>query len=143
MAQKSNKSSLFLIELIVGLLFFSLCSAVCVQLFARAHLIKENTAQLNKAITLSQSVAEIFRSAGGSSEALVSYLDGAVQNGQEILFAPEENVRLTVTITNRSENLANAKIQYEYDGVSIYELDVTSYNGSSGLALTDNGEGQP
>lgn len=143
MAQKSNKSSLFLIELIVGLLFFSLCSAVCVQLFARAHLIKENTAQLNKAITLSQSVAEIFRSAGGSSEALVSYLDGAVRNDQEILFAPEENVQLTVTITNRSENLANAKIQYEYDGVSIYELDVTSYNGSSGLAHTDNGEGQP
>lgn len=143
MTQKNNKSSLFLIELIVGLLFFSICSTICVQLFVKAHLIKENTAQLNKAITLSQSVAEIFRSTGGSSEALVSYLDGATQNGPEILFAPEENVQLTVTVTDHSDNLATAKIRYEYDGVSIYELDVTSYNGPSGLAHTDSREGQP
>ena len=30
-------SSLFLMELILAILFFSVASAVCVQLFARAH----------------------------------------------------------------------------------------------------------
>ena len=35
----AKRSSLFLLELIIAILFFSLTSAVCVQIFVRAHLI--------------------------------------------------------------------------------------------------------
>ena len=36
----AKRSSLFLLELIIAILFFSLTSAVCVQFFARAHQIQ-------------------------------------------------------------------------------------------------------
>ena len=43
-------SSLFLMELILAILFFSVASAVCVQLFARAHTASEQSAALNRAV---------------------------------------------------------------------------------------------
>ena len=43
----AKRSSLFLLELIIAILFFSLTSAVCVQFFARAHQISRQTQELN------------------------------------------------------------------------------------------------
>ena len=43
----AKRSSLFLLELIIAILFFSLTSAVCVQIFVRAHLISRQTQELN------------------------------------------------------------------------------------------------
>ena len=42
----AKRSSLFLLELIIAILFFSLTSAVCVQFFARAHQISRQTQEL-------------------------------------------------------------------------------------------------
>ena len=38
----NSRSSLFLIELIIAILFFSLVSAVCLRAFARSHILTEN-----------------------------------------------------------------------------------------------------
>ena len=46
----AKRSSLFLLELIIAILFFSLTSAVCVQFFARAHQISRQTQELNAAL---------------------------------------------------------------------------------------------
>ena len=46
----AKRSSLFLLELIIAILFFSLTSAVCVQIFVRAHLISRQTQELNTAL---------------------------------------------------------------------------------------------
>ena len=46
----AKRSSLFLLELIIAILFFSLTSAVCVQIFVRAHLISRQTQELNMAL---------------------------------------------------------------------------------------------
>ena len=43
MKQKSSRSALFLMELIFSILFFALASAVCVQLFVKAHLLSVST----------------------------------------------------------------------------------------------------
>ena len=55
---KHSKSSLFLMELIVAILFFSLASAVCIRLFVKAHLISRETIEQNHAITITQNFAE-------------------------------------------------------------------------------------
>ena len=41
MSQKGHRSSLFLLELILVIFFFSLASAVCIQLFVKAHLTEQ------------------------------------------------------------------------------------------------------
>ena len=62
-------SSLFLMELILAILFFSVASAVCVQLFARAHTASEQSAALNRAVLAAESAAEAFKGAADLDEA--------------------------------------------------------------------------
>lgn len=56
----AKRSSLFLLELIIAILFFSLTSAVCVQFFVRAHLISRQTRELNQALEKVSGCTEIF-----------------------------------------------------------------------------------
>ena len=62
----AKRSSLFLLELIIAILFFSLTSAVCVQFFARAHQISRQTQELNAALEKVSGCTEIFLSGGVS-----------------------------------------------------------------------------
>ena len=56
----AKRSSLFLLELIIAILFFSLTSAVCVQFFARAHQISRQTQELNAALERYPAVRRFF-----------------------------------------------------------------------------------
>lgn len=63
---RRSKSTLFLLELIFSIFFFAITSAVCAQIFARAHVLSSSTADLNHAIVCVESAAEIFHSGDGS-----------------------------------------------------------------------------
>lgn len=56
----AKRSSLFLLELIIAILFFSLTSAVCVQIFVRAHLISRQTQEQNMALEKISGFMEVF-----------------------------------------------------------------------------------
>ncbi|MCI8549255.1 MAG: hypothetical protein HFI68_01465 [Lachnospiraceae bacterium] len=71
MSQREHRSSLFLLELILVIFFFSLASAVCIQLFVKAHLTEKETKELNRAVPLAESGAEAFHSVSGNLEELV------------------------------------------------------------------------
>jgi hypothetical protein len=58
----SRRSSLFLLELMIAILFFCLCSAVCVRLFVQSHTVSAHTQELSMAMNQTKSFAEIFRS---------------------------------------------------------------------------------
>lgn len=60
----NSRSSLFLIELIIAILFFSLVSAVCLRAFARSHILTENARDLNAALMHVESTAELLRAGG-------------------------------------------------------------------------------
>lgn len=62
---KHSKSALFLMELIVAILFFSLGSTVCIQLFVRSHLLSEQTVNQNNALIHAQNLTELFLSTEG------------------------------------------------------------------------------
>ena len=64
----NSKSSLFLIELIVTLCFFSLASVVCVRLFIYAHKVSIESRRETLAIQISQNAAECFIAADGDPE---------------------------------------------------------------------------
>lgn len=57
---QKSKSALFLMELIIVILFFALTSAVCMQVFVKAHLIAEDTNSMNQAILAANNAAESF-----------------------------------------------------------------------------------
>lgn len=57
---KASRSSLFLIELTISILFFALASAACIQLFVKAHLLDQNTQEINQTVVWSQNLAELW-----------------------------------------------------------------------------------
>lgn len=61
---KKSRSSLFLMELIIVVLFFSLTSAVCLQVFVKAHSIDRETKNINSAVMWGDNLSEIFYEVG-------------------------------------------------------------------------------
>ncbi len=61
-----SKSGLFLIELIISIMFFSLCSVVCVNLFLSAHNIAKESEERNGAVAAAQTAVEIYKEGGMS-----------------------------------------------------------------------------
>ena len=67
---QAHKSSLFLMELIIAIVFFALASSVCLQLFVKSHLLSRQTKELNTAVNLCSSAAESIHQCEGSEEVL-------------------------------------------------------------------------
>lgn len=61
-----SKSSLFLMELILVILFFSIAGAICIQIFVKAHLLSRSASELNRAVALAQSAAAGLEAGNGS-----------------------------------------------------------------------------
>ena len=61
MQQPSKRSSLFLLELILAIAFFSIAAAICVQFFVRSHTLEKESTELNYAVHKATSAAEEFR----------------------------------------------------------------------------------
>lgn len=58
---RARSSSLFLMELIIAILFFSVGSAVCVQFFVKSHLLNHDSDALNHAVNECAGTAEIIQ----------------------------------------------------------------------------------
>lgn len=66
---RPQTSSLFLMELILAILFFSIASAVCVQFFVKSHLLSRHSQELSHAVNECSSIAEICKVSDGLSNA--------------------------------------------------------------------------
>lgn len=67
---RARSSSLFLMELILAILFFSITSAVCVQFFVKSHLLSRESKALSQAVNECSNIAELYDSADSVEEAL-------------------------------------------------------------------------
>ncbi|MDO4552018.1 MAG: hypothetical protein Q4C22_00620 [Bacillota bacterium] len=61
----SARTGLFLAELIIMLLIFALCAAVCMRMFGAAQVNSDRSRDLNWASLRVQSAAECYKAAGG------------------------------------------------------------------------------
>lgn len=72
---KHSKTSLFLMELIISILFFTISGAVCVQLFVKAHQISTNSVSLNHSMRWCENIAELLQAYEGDLAKVVSVLE--------------------------------------------------------------------
>lgn len=80
---QKQHSGLFLIELIVSILFFSLAAALCLQLFAKASLKSTQSTQLTHAVLIATSAAEAVENGCIDADALSEYFsEASVENGR-------------------------------------------------------------
>ena len=82
---KHSRSSLFLMEMIIAILFFSLASAVCIQLFAKSHLLSTQTVNKNHAVILAQNLAESYLAAEGDLGAMHDLFSPSQQTEEDTM----------------------------------------------------------
>lgn len=126
---KKSRSSLFLIELTISILFFALASAACIQLFVKAHLLDQKTQEANEAVVWSQNLAELWNASNADillvynllCEQYGSRQSGFYMNndGNAIFFFFDENWDFSDNISTR--------ITYRIDFVDY------GYNAETGL----------
>ena len=134
--QHNTRSSLFLIELIIAILFFSLGSAVCVQAFVKAHTLTAQAQDLSFASSTVSSAASAVRYTGGSLDGLQAYFPEAYADGDDVAvgydgaFAPchdPADTAYTLRIhTEPMDGGRTASIRMDdREGTAIYELQLT------------------
>ena len=67
---RAKSSSLFLLELILAILFFSIASAVCVQIFVKSHLLSADAQALNLAVSECSGAAEVIYASEDADDAV-------------------------------------------------------------------------
>lgn len=135
----THKSSLFLMELIIAIAFFTIASAVCIQLFVKSHLLGNDTRELNAAVNLASSAAESFRQCDGSAKKLLALLPELVQTkassmeayyDEQFLSCDKADAAYTMQITlNADEQFSFAQICITDtdDLETIYSLEVQTH----------------
>jgi len=121
---------LFLTELVIVILFFSLSAAVCVKIFATSELLSRTSYDINKSVVMAQNAAECFKAADADIYKTAQMLGGAV-NESTIKIAYDKNWQISesksvfeMIINIKSENaeLKKAEITVYKNNKILYEL---------------------
>lgn len=117
----NNTSSLFLLELILAVLFFSVASALCIQIFTKAHLMSQDARNLNFAVNEVSSMAEQMPDD--------SLQDAAYYDSSYASCKKADAVYVLTVHYEPEDTLLKAHISMDTvaDNRNIYTLDVTKH----------------
>ena len=118
----NNTSSLFLLELILAVLFFSVASALCIQIFTKAHLMSQDARNLNFAVNEVSSMAE--QMPDDSLQDAAAYYDSSYASCKKA-----DAVYVLTVHYEPEDTLLKAYISMDTvaDNRNIYTLDVTKH----------------
>ncbi len=134
-----SKTSLFLMELIITILLFAACSAVCVRLFVTSYVMTKDTVELNEAVSIAQGFAEVMRGTDGDIDSVLEHYPDAVRGGEgffEVFYdgnfetcGYEDAVYVSdVTMTpNGAIQIMKVRVVRLKDYKDIFILDATKY----------------
>lgn len=138
--KNSSKSGIFLMELILSILFFSIAAAVCVKLFVTAHRLSDQSVNLNHAVAMAESIAEAFYGCNGNVGELETLFPDAGMDEQTMLTINNTDQDLGAFVKiNASGELISCEIRigtpqqitaYQEQGTefdSVYELQLTLF----------------
>jgi len=92
-----SKTPLFLMELIVMLLVFSVSAVVCLQVFAGAKRISEESSRLDAAVIQAQTVAEYWKSTHGDLEKTAEMIGASPEENGFVLYDEKKQMHMEFT----------------------------------------------
>lgn len=133
--QKNTRFSLFLIELMIAILFFSLGSAICIQVFVKAYTVNEDAKRLSFASLNASSAASALKYTDGTADSLKEYFPMISQDEKGLVVyydkkfneCKKENSFFTMYITQKqmdSTIYANIRITAPDRPKPVYDLDL-------------------
>ena len=90
-SRHNSGTSLFLMEMILALLFLSLSSAACIQIFAAARKSRLQAEQWNQIQALTTSVGEVLEGTDGTNEQILSLLPGGIKKDTSLIWYYNRN----------------------------------------------------
>ena len=90
-SRHNSGTSLFLMEMILALLFLSLSSAACIQIFAAARKSRLQAEQWNQIQALTTSVGEVLEGTDGTDEQILSLLPGGIKKDTSLIWSYNRN----------------------------------------------------
>jgi len=121
---KVTKSAVFLFELMIIILVFTLAAAVCTQIFASAYTMSTESRELTMSSINAQTIAEQFKSGKSDTEPLYFDSDWALTNRAGASYSVELDER---TASNMREAYVN--VFRIGSGEAIYTLHVKEFTG--------------
>lgn len=138
-----SKTSLFLMELIITILLFAACGAVCVRLFVTSYVMTQDTVELNEAVSIAQGFAEVMRGTDGDIDSVLEHYPRAVRGGEgffEVFYDEDFEIcgyedasyvsDVTMTPNGAIQNMEVRVVRLS-DYKEIYTLDATKYMNST------------
>ena len=130
-------------ELIITILLFAACGAVCVRLFVTSYVMTQDTVELNEAVSIAQGFAEVMRGTDGDIDSVLEHYPDAIRGGEgffEVFYDEDfeicgyENASyvsdVTMTPNGAIQNLEVRVVRLS-DYKEIYTLDATKYMNST------------
>ena len=124
---RKNGSTLFLLEFIIAIFFFTLACAVCIRLFVGSHLTAESNIAKTHAVLWTQNIAEIY-----------SATDGSLDSIYDVLKTTEESFDADTILLNQGtlHMYFNLEWQICKPDAAVYRLDAFLTN--QGLSIVTN-----
>jgi len=73
--RKASKSTLFLMELVLVILLFAFCAAICMGLFGASQKMTDDSDALNHAVAISRTAAGCYKAADGELACMLQLMD--------------------------------------------------------------------
>ena len=134
---RHSKSSLFLMEIILNILFFSILATFCVQIFFKGYQLSKSTEKLHQAVTACTSIAEICQSTDSPEETLSSIYPESMSLNETILIyynkdflaCGKQNAVYRATVDFLPDQLATIHITFldTSTAETLYELSASCY----------------
>lgn len=135
---RARGSSLFLLELILAILFFSLASAVCLRLLTRARLLSRQAEALSYAVSECSKAAELVNASESLSDACsliaAQYPDCTVEehSGAALISSMSEDGQYELSVSlSQKELFLHADISMDSPGKEsaepIYQLEIVHH----------------
>ena len=141
MRKNSSRSGLFLMEIILAILAFSVVSAICLQLFVKAHNLGQDTKDLDMAVREASSIASIINQSESpmevlktlypdskideSSRSAILYYDHAYQPCSSDLSVYQ--IHISSSPIDGQTTAYIISVRKDNDSSKIYTLEVTAY----------------
>lgn len=141
MKQTHSKNSLFLMEILLNILLFSVLLVVGLQFFSKTHTLTQKTGQLHAAVTSCSNIAAVFEAGDGTTADLLALYPYSVNLDNKVIIYLDKDfneckkgqAKYYITAKqNKSNNtqLASLTIRchtMEHGKELIYELNATHY----------------
>ena len=145
-----SKSSMFLLEILINILLFSILCVCSLQFFIKSYQLTENTTTLHHAVTACNNVAAIFQSGDGNMDNIQdAYSLSFVESGQLYIYLDEnyqecdsQNVVYYMMISQQHTAIPSINIRfYENGEAETYSIDVYHYQPLTPKKVNANGGG--